>query len=101
MQERRFRPRGEWCLIPLGMFITAMQSLLTSEFKDALGVEAEVWKAVAVQTAKGTGLLVVALFVWWLIDKCFRRTKTPEQLCDEVLDTMAHDRERAAIPSPR
>jgi hypothetical protein len=79
------------------MFVTAMQSLLTSQFKDALGVKADVWEAVAVQTAKATGLLVVALFTWWLLDKCFRRTKTPEQLCDEVLAAIASDRERAAI----
>lgn len=94
----RFRPKGEWALIPLGIFLGMMQALLTSDFKDAFGIEKEVWKASAINIIQGSALATVVLFVWWVIDRCTRRNRGPEQILEEVIVEMAKDRERLSKP---
>lgn len=98
-QERRFRPRGEWSLVPLSIFVTTMQSLLTSQFKDAMGLDAASWHQMTVQTAKFTAASTLVLFVWWVVDKCVRRDKSPEQMVEDVIREMERDRQRAMVHS--
>jgi hypothetical protein len=93
-QESRFRPRGEWCLIPFGIFLTSLQSLITANFKN-IWLGSATWEAVAVLMAWGSAAAAAILFFWWLVDKWTRRVKTPEEVLDEVTGQMERDRERA------
>src|SRR6266446_4466445 len=89
---RRVRPRGAWSFIPLGVFLTAMQSLITAEFKDAVGVTGIVWQSVTVHLAEAAALVTLGLLGWWVIYKCIHHDKSPEQMLNEITDQMAADR---------
>lgn len=82
------RPHGEWCLIPLAMFLGVMQPLLTSDFKAAFGVGKDVWHALAILIAGLTGVATIALFFWWFGDKCVRRVRSPEEIVEDVIKEM-------------
>jgi hypothetical protein len=86
-QETRFRPRGEWCLIPLGIFLTSLQSLVTTTFRDFL-ISSAGWEAFTAQLAWVSAVATIGLFCWWVFDKYTRQIKTPEQILNEITDQM-------------
>lgn len=94
-QERR-TPKGEWCVIPASAWLALTIPLISSNFKDALGIARFTWAAIVLILWGVTALATVGLFVWWLVDAVRHRDKTPEQLLNDVIDEMTSDRERAA-----
>ena len=97
--ERRFKPRGEWCLIPLGIFLSMGQAILTSEFKAGFGLTGTEWKSVAMLLCETTAVLTIALLVWWAIFRFRHHVSGPEEILNQITEQMRTDRERAASQS--
>jgi hypothetical protein len=71
----------EWAT-PLGILIAIVLTLVTSKFRDALGMSADSWKAVFVIGAAGTVLWLFRAFFNWLkkptLDQLLEKLKKPE-----------------------
>lgn len=97
MQRRGTRPRGEWCLIPAGMFLGLMIPLVTGvSFADALGLSKYTWQAIVVIAAGIAAVATIVLGVWWAMVRWKNPRKQPEQVLAEMITEMAEDRERIA-----
>jgi hypothetical protein len=70
--------------------------LLPGDFKDALGLEALVWKALIVILIILSGAATIILFVWWAIWCIKYPAKTTEQIYEDIVRDLAEERERLA-----
>ena len=78
--------RERW-LIPLGIFVPVILTLLTADFRDSLGLKKDVWQAIFIIVALATVLLtgrfgLRTLRSWWSgrvesIDSIISEVKTP------------------------
>lgn len=73
--------KGQSWLTPLTLFLTVLIVLLTSEFKDFIGIKKEVWNAVFLLTS-------LISFVWLIVTivKAIKHTKTSslENLINQI-----------------
>jgi hypothetical protein len=99
VQRLLSKPKGphlEHVAIPFGIFLAILLVMLTSSFKDSLGVKAEVWQSVAIIFAILSAGTTVFLFIKWCINKVKMKEQTPEDVLKDVLIQMEDQREKLA-----
>jgi len=94
-------PNWEHILIPFGLLLGTLFSLLTATFQDYLGVKASVWEAFALFVIVLSGITTVVFFLMWLRNKSKNPTQTAEQIVENICAQMDKDQERAAQSQPR
>ncbi len=90
------RPRLEHVVIPLALFLGLLLALLPADFQNYIGLNAEIWEAIAIILTTVSGIATITLFIWWIINITRNPPKTPEECYDEIIKQMTQDRERLA-----
>ena len=86
-QKPKF-PQFEHVMIPLSVLISTLVTLLTSDFKDSLGLSADVWQ-MFILTVMLLSALVTAIFLGlWSRNRSHHKPKTPDEIVDEIIKEM-------------
>ncbi len=96
MKQKPKGPRFEHVIIPLGIFLATLLSILPSDFRDYLGYEAAFWESMAVIIAILSASATIILFALWLRNEICRKEKTSLEMVDEVIKEMENDRKKVA-----
>ncbi len=96
MKQKPKGPRFEHVIIPLGIFLATLLSILPSDFRDYLGLEAAVWESMAVIIAILSASATIILFVLWLRNEIGQKEKTSLEIVDELIKEMENDHLKVA-----
>lgn len=95
MQKQKPKaPSFETAMIPFGVLVAMIVSLLTSSFKDFAGIKADVWQMLVLAVVILSGLATAILFGLWLRNRVCYKEKTPDEIVQEIVQEMENDRER-------
>jgi hypothetical protein len=92
-------PKFEHWSFVLGAFLVLIYSLLGKDFKEFLGIQAPVWEAITLILAILSGMITIALFSLWLINKICRKQNNPEEVIEQIINQMENDYQKIASTS--
>jgi hypothetical protein len=93
-QERSKTPRLEHVAIPLGIFIALLFSLLPVDYKYFLGIDANVWQAVAICLTILSGGMTLVLFCWWLTNCIRYKKQSSNDIFESLIQEMATEKKK-------
>lgn len=86
--------RFEHVLIPLGICLATLLSVLAADFRDYLGFSAAVWESFALTVCILAALATGCLFILWIIKACRYKEKDSLEIVDDVIREMENDRKK-------
>lgn len=90
-QKPRF-PLFEHVMIPFSVLIPTLVTLLTADFKNSLGVSADVWQ-MFIFTVMVLSALITAVFLGlWARNRGLSKSKTPDEIVEEIIKEMEHQK---------
>jgi hypothetical protein len=90
-QKSRF-PLFEQVMIPFSVLISTLGTLLTTDFKNSLGLSADVWQ-LFILTVMVLSALITALFlILWVRNRSLYKPKSPDEIVEEIIKEMKHKR---------
>jgi hypothetical protein len=97
--EQTILPKGDWVVAAFALAVALALPLISADFKDALGVEKAVWKAVDLMLILLSTAATLGLLIWWVISKLVNRPRSEETIVQGIIDEMERERQNQGAPT--
>lgn len=88
-QKPRF-PFFEHVMIPFSVLISTLVTLLTADFKNSLGLSADVWQMFILTIMVLSALMTAVFLGLWTKNRGRCKLKTPDEIVEEIIKEMKH-----------
>jgi len=96
LMDRPKDPSFDHVLIPAGLAVATIAALLSANFQSYAGIDAAVWEAMFFIIAATSSVASIVLLIRWIIHRVKNPPKSEEDIYEEIVLQMEHDRQRLA-----
>jgi hypothetical protein len=90
-QKARF-PLFEHVMIPFSVLIPTLVTLLTADFKNSLGLSANVWQMFILTVMVLSSLITAVFLGLWARNRGRCKLKTPDEIIEEIIKEMENQK---------
>lgn len=85
-------PLFEHTMIPFGILISTLVALLTADFKNSLGLSADVWQMFILAVMVVSALITAVFLGLWMRNRGRYKLRTPDEIVEGIIKEMEHQK---------
>jgi hypothetical protein len=89
-KQKAKSPLFEHAMIPFSLLISTLVTLITADFRDSFGLNADVWQMFILTVMVLSALITAILFVLWAKNRGSCKLRTPDEIVKEIIEQMEH-----------